>query len=222
MPRMLVEEFFFEAIYSSAINFNRLLSEAAYISDKLSLQANTQNSRIKLDLEEFWVPLEYDIPDLIAMPSKSLGRALGIYLLSMTNDQAAIHGVPAPKRYPIKHPIDTNLYMKDRMRQTHDIVHILTNFNTSQEGEMGLQAFYLAQRCSPLSPLQIMQTIGNFWAKKIGQDYISAIAEGLKMGVQAEPYVAFSRIEEKFIHDIDEIRSDYNIVPSQGSKWNWM
>lgn len=108
------------------------------------------------------------------------------------------------------------------MRQTHDIVHILTNFNTSQEGEMGLQAFYLAQRCSPLSPLLIMQTIGNFWAKKIGQDYLSAIAEGLKKGVQAEPYVAFSRIEEKFIHDIDEIRSDYNIVPSQGSKWNWM
>ena len=211
-----------EELFTSAISFNRLISEAINISEKLSLNANAHNSRIKLDLEEFWVPAEYDLPDLIAMPSKSLGRALGIYLLSMTNDQAAIHGVPAPKRFPIRHPIDANIYIRDRMRQTHDIVHILTNFNTSQEGEMGLQAFYLAQRCSPLSPLQIMQTIGNFWAKKIGQDYLSAIAEGLKKGVQAEPYVALLRIEEKFIHDIDEIRSDYNIVPSQGSKWNWM
>lgn len=42
------------------------------------------------------------------------------------------------------------------------------------------------------------------------------------MGVQAEPYVALSRIEEKFIHYIDEIKSDYNIVSSQGNKWNWM
>ena len=99
-----------EELFTSAINFNRLTSEAVNISEKLSLNEITHNSRIKLDLEEFWVPVEYDLPDLIAMPSKSLGRALGIYLLSMTNDQAAIHGVPAPTRFPISHPIDANIY----------------------------------------------------------------------------------------------------------------
>lgn len=215
-PKMLLEE-----LFTSTIGLNRLITEAININEKLNLPVNTYSSPAKCDLEESWTAVEYDLSDLIAMPPKSLGRALGIYLLLMTKDQAAIHGVPALKRFPIKHPIDPKLYTRDRMRQTHDIVHILTNFNTSQEGEIGLQAFYLAQRNSPLSTLQIMQTIGNFWARKVGKDYLSAIAEGLEMGVQAKPYIALQRIEERFTHDIEEIRTDMNIVPGQGKTWNW-
>jgi ubiquinone biosynthesis protein COQ4 len=216
IPKMLLEE-----LFTSTIGLNRLITEAININEKLNLAVNTYSSPVKFDLEEFWTAVEYDLSDLIAMPPKSLGRALGIYLLLMTKDQAAIHGVPAPKRFPIKHPIDPKLYTRDRMRQTHDIVHMLTNFNTSQEGEIGLQAFYLAQRNSPLSPLQIMQTIGNFWARKVGKDYLSAITEGLEMGVQAKPYIALQIIEERFTHDIEEIRTDMNIVPGQGKTWNW-
>lgn len=51
------------------------------------------------------------------MPSQSLGRALGIYLLSMSNDQAAIHGVPAPKRFSIRHPIDANIFIYKRSNE---------------------------------------------------------------------------------------------------------
>lgn len=49
-------------LFASTINFNRLTSEAVNISKKPSLNANAHKSRIKLDLEEFWVPVEYDLP----------------------------------------------------------------------------------------------------------------------------------------------------------------
>ena len=37
-----------------------------------------------------------------------------------------------------------------RLRETHDIVHVLTGFGTDGPGELGQQAFNLAKNRSPL------------------------------------------------------------------------
>jgi ubiquinone biosynthesis protein Coq4 len=42
-------------------------------------------------------------------------------------------------------------YIAMRMRQTHDVWHIITGFGTDLAGEVGLQAFSLAQLRSPLA-----------------------------------------------------------------------
>ena len=41
----------------------------------------------------------------------------------------------------------TNLksFVSHRLHETHDIIHVLTGFGTDLVGEMGLQAFALAQ-----------------------------------------------------------------------------
>ena len=209
-----------EQFFRGALSISDLINEAEALSERLNFGEHQASLPVSLDMKERWVAGTYGIEDLIEMPSTSLGKKLGLYLLSMNRDQSAHHSIPAPARFPIKYPVTLKDYVKDRIRQTHDIVHLLTNFNTSQQGEMGLQAFYLAQRTTLLSPLLIMKAFGDFWLGRLGHDYLSAIAEGLMIGVQASPNIAFHRLEHKLSVDIDELRSQLNIVPRFGNSWN--
>ncbi len=53
------------------------------------------------------------------------------------------------KSYKFPKPIslgnDEVDFIRARIRKTHDLWHVLTGFDTSVEGEIGLQSFYLAQ-----------------------------------------------------------------------------
>ena len=57
------------------------------------------------------------------------------------------------KFYPDISPARDIDYIRLRLRQTHDIYHVLTGFDTTVEDEAGLQAFYFAQLHVRISPL---------------------------------------------------------------------
>lgn len=48
-------------------------------------------------------------------------------------------------------------FIVHRLRETHDIVHVLIGFGTDPTGELGLQAFNLAQNRSPLAVMLIFR-----------------------------------------------------------------
>ena len=52
------------------------------------------------------------------------------------------------KKVPV---VDDISYMKMLWRTTHDNYHVVTGFETNVVGELGLQAFVLAQTPTPIS-----------------------------------------------------------------------
>ncbi len=82
------------------------------------------------------------------------------------------------------------------MRETHDIVHVLTGFGTDGPGELGLQAFNLAQNRSPLAAMLIFGGI----LKGLQDDeplepLLTALARGFDLGLRA-PCVIASKLED--------------------------
>jgi ubiquinone biosynthesis protein COQ4 len=72
-----------------------------------------------------------DLTVLAAMPDGTLGRALARYY----QDNGIL---PFETPYPTHKDVD---YLIKRYRETHDLVHVLTDYGTDALGEMELQAF---------------------------------------------------------------------------------
>lgn len=86
--------------------------------------------------------LELDLDALRALPEGTLGREVAEWYhgRGITPDALArrLDGGEMAR-------------FKEHMSRTHDIWHVVTGFDTDVAGEMGLQAFYLAQFGSPVA-----------------------------------------------------------------------
>lgn len=83
--------------------------------------------------------------ELRKYPEGSLGREFALHMERNGLDPA---GIPVPAIG------DNRLrYVKAHLRETHDVWHVVTGMGTDVAGEIGLQAFYLAQLPSRLSAM---------------------------------------------------------------------
>lgn len=135
-----------------------------------------------------WRPAPIDLDALEQLPAGTLGHVYASQLRSqgLTPDSLI-------DRNPITTPQD---YIVHRLRETHDIVHVLTGFGTDGAGELGLQAFNLAQNRSPLAVLLIFGGM----LKSLQDDeplepLLSALARGFQLGLEA-PCVIARKLEE--------------------------
>lgn len=106
---------------------------------------------------------------------------------------------------------DDYSYIALRMRQTHDIWHIVTGFGTNLADEMGLQAFTLAQTRSPLAVAILAATV--IYALKSSTSLnpvVERMQQGWKMGENAHPFLA-QKWEEYWEKPLSEWRADLNI-----------
>ena len=92
------------------------------------------------ELERMWrtrySPARYDIDDLLRLPPETLG---GAYARHMKAREIR------PDFYDDVAPRHKMHYLRLRMRQTHDVWHVLTGYDTDPVGELGLQGFYFGQ-----------------------------------------------------------------------------
>jgi ubiquinone biosynthesis protein COQ4 len=84
-----------------------------------------------------------DLQALAARPEGSLGRAYGEHMLKNKLDPSAIPSLPSTT---------AREFLRAHLYETHDIWHVATGFETDVAGELGLQAFYLAQLPTRLAP----------------------------------------------------------------------
>lgn len=110
---------------------------------------------------------------------------------------------------PLKNDKD---YIVFRIRQTHDLWHLVTGFDTSQDGEAGLIAFYYAQLKSPLSALIVGLAIIHFLLKRPKDLPIlfDQITRGWSMGKSSLPLLAYPW-EENWNTNLDSIRIKHHI-----------
>jgi ubiquinone biosynthesis protein COQ4 len=155
-------------------------------------------------LRERYIAPAHDLNALLHYPAGSLGYVYAHYMKQ--------EGL-----YPIEPAIaidsDTR-YIENRWQQTHDIWHVITGFDTSAIGEIGLQAFYLAQFQLPLSSLLIANALISvtLFTPEIINPMLSAIARGWEMGKTAQPLIA-QKWEEAWEKPVTAWRTELNVFP---------
>lgn len=88
-----------------------------------------------------------DLDALAALPEGTLGRAYATFLRSRGLTPEIFDGAPARIADPQRS------YLVQRMRQTHDLWHVVTGCETDPAGEVALQAFLYAQTRAPGSAI---------------------------------------------------------------------
>ena len=143
-----------------------------------------------------WRPQPIDLSALQTLPEGTLGRHYADQLISqgITPDTLIDSS-------PVK---DERDYITHRLKETHDITHVLTGFGIDGISELGLQGFNLAQNRSPLAVMLIFG--GMLTALQNNEPLapmLQALAKGFQMGLDAELVIA-RKLEEgwdRTLHD---------------------
>jgi ubiquinone biosynthesis protein COQ4 len=156
-------------------------------------------------VEKRWQPQHKTLEELKALPQGTLGYLYANQLLSL--------GLSPDDLLPKEPVVTDDDYIELRLRQTHDIVHVLTGFGTNPEGEIGLQAFNLASYKTPLAALLIFGSIirGLKGTESFDIDaLLVAISKGFIIGKKSKLLVS-QKLEEQWERNIEDLRREYNI-----------
>lgn len=156
----------------------------------------------KLVSDRYSAPVP-DLTKLMTCPANSLGYAFAQYISSSGFD---------PDFYRKIEVVDDETCLLFRLRQTHDIWHVVTGMSVDVSGEIGLKAFELAQTRRPLAGILIA---GAFISTMLNQPeqldrLLDRIACGYRMGAKAKPLLA-QRWEEHWEKPLAEWRSELGI-----------
>lgn len=124
-----------------------------------------------------------DLDALAALPAGTLGHAYATFMRSHGLTPDVFDGRPALVRD------DRAAYLVQRMRQTHDLWHVVTNAETDPAGEIALQAFLYAQVRAPASG--ILAALGTLRSLRYTREVLRDVRDMYRLGRQAEPLAAF-------------------------------
>ena len=162
-----------------------------------------ENPRFSALVEEGWRPPTTRLDQLLAMPEESLGHVYA--------QQLSCQGLDPENTLDHSEITSTASYIKHRMRETHDIIHVLTGFGVDAPGEMGVLAFGLAQNRHPISVLLILGTL--LKALEEGIDLtplLKAISKGIGLGLAAQLAISF-KFEDAWQRPIEDWREEIGL-----------
>ena len=150
---------------------------------------------------------EMDLEKLAKLPEGTLGRVFADHMIGNGLDPKAI---PVPE-----FPAGDLRYIKAHLRETHDIWHVVTGFDTDVAGEIGLQAFYLAQLPSRLSAVLIAMAFVHLATKNIGASDVmmNEVMRGWTIGKRADLFFGFEWAKH-WATPLHEVRRMLNVDPS--------
>ena len=157
-------------------------------------------------VNEGWRPQQIDLSALQTLPAGTLGRCYA--------DQLISQGI-TPDTLIDPSPInDERDYIVHRLKETHDITHVLTGFGIDGVSELGLQGFNLAQNRSPLA---VMLIFGGMLTALQNDEPLApmlrALAKGFQMGLDAELVIA-RKLEEGWDRPLNEWRLELRLPES--------
>ncbi len=154
--------------------------------------------------ERYLAPLP-DVQSLSEYPVGSLGHAFAHHIID--------HGFDPDyyRKIDVKDDVD---YVLMRMRQTHDIWHVVTGIGTDPVGELGLKAFELAQTRRPMAAVITTGGVLRYLLKDpddLGR-VLEGIAHGYRLGSAAKPFLA-QKWEEGWDRPLAEWRTQLDVEP---------
>ncbi|GAA6619660.1 Coq4 family protein [Scytonema sp. NUACC26] len=148
-----------------------------------------------------------DTPDLAALselPPGSLGHSYALHIQQANLD---------PDFYPKMQVCDDASYLILRLRQTHDIWHVVTGFGTEGLGELQLQAFSLAQTHLPIAAAVLASGIWKILLQM--PEHLDLLMQSLyrayELGQNAKPLLA-QRWEQEWEKPLIQWQRDLGIA----------
>ncbi|MFE4105924.1 Coq4 family protein [Almyronema epifaneia] len=156
-------------------------------------------------IRERYMAPPHDLDKLLHYPDASLGHIYATRMKQQSFD---------PDLYSHMTIDSDGSYVEARLGQTHDIWHIITGFNVSSIGEIGLQAFHLPQFPYPLATMLIANALisSTLLAPHELPKLTQAIAQGLEMGRMAKSLFA-QKWEENWDKPLSQWQVELNIRP---------
>ncbi len=167
-----------------------------------------QDPGVSKMIEDRWLAPLPNIQELAQLPQGSLGWCFAHHLIE--------HGFDPDYYRTIDTQTDID-YVLMRMRQTHDLWHVLTGIDTSRIGEISLKAFELAQTRRPMAA--VITTGGVMRYLIHDPDELGRVLEGIsygyRLGLNAKPMLA-QTWEEGWDRPLADWRAEVNLpIPVQ-------
>jgi ubiquinone biosynthesis protein COQ4 len=161
---------------------------------QLALEFVKSDPDVNRIITERYLPPPVDIEALFALPADSLGHVYAAYIKNSNFD---------PNFYRKIEVDDDISYMLLRLRQTHDLWHIVAGFGTDVAGELGLKAFELAQTHRTMSAILLAGGLLSTLSKSPADldKVLECIALGYRSGMKAQPFLAQKWEEQWAIGD---------------------
>jgi len=139
-----------------------------------------------------------DLAELAALPAGTLGQVFAEHMQRNRLDPDALPSIPSPTEIE---------YFRAHLYETHDIWHAVTGFETDVAGELGLQAFYLAQLPGGLPAAILGGSFFNtlLYAMDQRDARMREIVRGWLLGKRAKPFFGV-RWRELFGVPMAEVR----------------
>ena len=148
---------------------------------------------------------DVDLVALGALPMGTLGRSYADFLCANGLD---------PTDLPDLTVDSDEVYLRAHLYETHDLWHVLTGFSTDVAGELGLQAFYIAQMPSPLSVLLLAAGLLNtvLYRMEDVDQRMERVIEGWRMGRRTRLLFGADWASE-WETPLAEVRARYALAP---------
>jgi ubiquinone biosynthesis protein COQ4 len=146
-----------------------------------------------------------DIPTMAALPTGTLGRAYADFLIANHLTPDVFDGPPAGV------PDPRVAYAIQRMRQTHDLWHVITGHNTDFAGEIRLQAFTYAQLGAPASG--ILAAVGSVRGTRHHPALAAEALAAYRAGKRAKRFATY-RYEDNWMTPLAVVRAQLNVTPA--------
>ncbi len=156
-------------------------------------------------MRDRYIPPAHNLDQLLTYSPNSLGHIYATAMKQKGFDPNLHAGMTAES--------DAH-YVELRLSQTHDLWHIVTGFDTSEIGEIGLQAFHLPQFPYPLATMLVANSLvsSTLLAPEELPALLGAIAQGFQMGKTAKSLFA-QRWEEGWEKPLTQWQAELNIQP---------
>ena len=154
-------------------------------------------------VDEEWRPERIDLQNLQTLPEGSLGRCYA--------DQLISQGITPDTLIDPTPVTNANEFVVHRVRETHDIVHVLTGFGLDGDSEIGLQGFNLAQNRSPVAVMLIFGAmLSSLQNDEPLEPLLRALAHGFQMGLNADLVIG-RKLEEGWERPLNDWREELKL-----------
>jgi len=152
----------------------------------------------------------YTPDELVKYPPGSLGHEFGKAMIAEDFDPEFYRDYYGEEPYVFKTDEE---YLRFRVRQTHDIVHVLTGFSLTEiPGELGMQAFHAVQTRRPFSIALVGFGFLRIVLRPVDlPETLHQIAKGLAMGFAARSLVG-ERFEDDWAKPVEQWRKELGLV----------
>lgn len=145
-----------------------------------------------------------DLEALGQLPEGTLGRAYAEFLTSRGLTPDVFDGPPQAIADP------RSAYVVQRLRQTHDLWHVVTGYDTDPASEVALQAFTFGQLRAPSAA--ILATAGTLRGVGAVRALPRGVLEAFVAGRRAIAMAVFAW-EDHWATPLDEVRAMLRITP---------